>query len=73
VLTGSGPQRKSITRGEDWIPQDGGLATFVDLCYLQRCTQFTTLYHEFNCFESPKKTTATTSTFADAQGFKKEN
>ena len=31
------------------------------------------LYHEFNCFESPEKTTETTSTFADSQGFKKEN
>ena len=36
-------------------------------------TPFTALYHEFNCFESPEKTTETTSTFADAQGFKKEN
>jgi len=27
------------------------------------------MYHEFNSLESPEKT----STFADAQGFKKEN
>ena len=41
--------------------------------YLERCTQFTALYHEFNCFESPEKTTETTSTVTDAQEFKKEN
>ena len=45
----------------------------VDFCYLERCTQFTALYHEFNRFESQEKTTETTSTSADAQGFKKEN
>ena len=27
----------------------------VDFCYPKRCIQFTALYHEFNCFESPEK------------------
>ena len=38
------PQRKSITRSEDWIPQ-----------YLCWFLLSRTLYHEFNCFESPEK------------------
>ena len=31
-------------------------------------TATTALYREFNCFDSPEKTTETTSTFADVQG-----